>query len=157
MNLRTLSCCEHIKMIRVMIPVFDTFHSITAPVLFKYQSCTPHSWPSNHNLEKYLFKSTLRYAHIDKFLLTWPRLWDAVHIDMSMCVEILESSENILQTTNTAWGRAVPCQPALWRVCVSHLCSLLPPIFGIALKLFQLPETKSKIENKDFQNSWTEL
>ena len=27
MNLGTLSCCEHMEMICVMIPVFDTFHS----------------------------------------------------------------------------------------------------------------------------------
>ena len=43
MNLGTLSCCEHIEMIRVMIPVFDTFLNITAPVLFKYQSCAVYT------------------------------------------------------------------------------------------------------------------
>ena len=35
MNLGTLSCCEHMEMICVMIPVFETFHNITAPVLIK--------------------------------------------------------------------------------------------------------------------------
>ena len=134
MNLGTLSCCEHIKMIRVMIPVFDTFHSITAPVLFKYQSCTPHSWPSNHNLEKYLFKSTLRYAHIDKFLLTWPRLRDAVHIDMSMCVEILESPEDILQTTNTVWA-------ALWPV--SLLCDGPMSVISVHCSVLYLAARKN--------------